>query len=381
MGFVCRVDGAFWRLTAAAPEHLGRKSRSTWNVLWASEKRCANHLLSVPYFSEVQPNVALQHHQAGHGLADSLSCGFHSAQSQISHYAALWKHPDVGQTHPYHREVWPETLVGLPLYAAPIRPDRLLHTPCWPESKWSCRDSRDAFNPRVDGRHKWAATALLQKGELAIAFFLSAVNGGESCWRGGANSGRIGGAAGRKAFDCVPAGTTHLKCHGRAHPEPTTRDPDPPLPWREHGSAHCLVLATMVGKKGGLRAPCRKRTILQHLTPSRTLSHRRQSLPLKRQRKPSRTLQWRSIDLLVQSTLVRRGGEYYSMLFLQPEFWKCWDIFYIWIKWKLKDFQITWANILHLHLCIWQTLLSKATYIAFKLQFYILSAHFIHNRT
>ncbi len=27
-------------------------------------------------------------------------------------------------------------------------------------------------------------------------------------------------------------------------------------------------------------------------------------------------------------------------------FWKCWDVFYIWIKWKLKDFQITWANIL-----------------------------------
>ncbi len=25
---------------------------------------------------------------------------------------------------------------------------------------------------------------------------------------------------------------------------------------------------------------------------------------------------------------------------------KCWDIFKIWIKWKLRDFQITWANIL-----------------------------------
>ncbi len=30
----------------------------------------------------------------------------------------------------------------------------------------------------------------------------------------------------------------------------------------------------------------------------------------------------------------------------QPEFWKCWDIFKIWIKLKLKDFQITWAYIL-----------------------------------
>ncbi len=31
---------------------------------------------------------------------------------------------------------------------------------------------------------------------------------------------------------------------------------------------------------------------------------------------------------------------------LQPKFRKCWDVFLIWIKWKLKDFQITWANIL-----------------------------------
>ncbi len=34
---------------------------------------------------------------------------------------------------------------------------------------------------------------------------------------------------------------------------------------------------------------------------------------------------------------------------LQPELWKCWDIVFFlvfWIKWKLKDFQITWANIL-----------------------------------
>ncbi len=31
---------------------------------------------------------------------------------------------------------------------------------------------------------------------------------------------------------------------------------------------------------------------------------------------------------------------------LQPEFQKCWDVFKIWVKWKLKDFQITWANIL-----------------------------------
>ncbi len=33
-------------------------------------------------------------------------------------------------------------------------------------------------------------------------------------------------------------------------------------------------------------------------------------------------------------------------LHLQPEFRKCWDVFKILIKWKLKDFQITWANIL-----------------------------------
>ncbi len=39
-------------------------------------------------------------------------------------------------------------------------------------------------------------------------------------------------------------------------------------------------------------------------------------------------------------------------------------------------------NAFTLHLCIWQTLLSKATYIAFKLQFYILSAlAFPGNRT
>ncbi len=33
------------------------------------------------------------------------------------------------------------------------------------------------------------------------------------------------------------------------------------------------------------------------------------------------------------------------------------------------------VNILHLHLCKKQTLLSKATYIAFKLQFYITFMH------
>ncbi len=32
--------------------------------------------------------------------------------------------------------------------------------------------------------------------------------------------------------------------------------------------------------------------------------------------------------------------------FIQPEFRKCRDIFKMWIKWKLKVFQITWANIL-----------------------------------
>ncbi len=31
---------------------------------------------------------------------------------------------------------------------------------------------------------------------------------------------------------------------------------------------------------------------------------------------------------------------------VQHELWKCWDVFLIWIYWKLKDFQITWANIL-----------------------------------
>ncbi len=31
-------------------------------------------------------------------------------------------------------------------------------------------------------------------------------------------------------------------------------------------------------------------------------------------------------------------------LYLQPEFRKCWDVLKIWIKWKLKDFQSTWAK-------------------------------------
>ncbi len=31
---------------------------------------------------------------------------------------------------------------------------------------------------------------------------------------------------------------------------------------------------------------------------------------------------------------------------IQPEFRKCWDVFKIWIKWNLREFQITWANIL-----------------------------------
>ncbi len=37
------------------------------------------------------------------------------------------------------------------------------------------------------------------------------------------------------------------------------------------------------------------------------------------------------------------------LILLQPKFRKCWDVFFFcffWIKWKLKDFQITWANIL-----------------------------------
>ncbi len=34
-------------------------------------------------------------------------------------------------------------------------------------------------------------------------------------------------------------------------------------------------------------------------------------------------------------------------MYVQPEFRKCWDVFFFfWIKWKLKDFQITWAKIL-----------------------------------
>jgi len=36
----------------------------------------------------------------------------------------------------------------------------------------------------------------------------------------------------------------------------------------------------------------------------------------------------------------------YTYVFVQPEFQKCWDIFFILIKWKLKDVQITWTNIL-----------------------------------
>ncbi len=35
-----------------------------------------------------------------------------------------------------------------------------------------------------------------------------------------------------------------------------------------------------------------------------------------------------------------------SVSVLQTEFRKCWDVFWIWIKWKLKEFQIAWANIL-----------------------------------
>ncbi len=31
---------------------------------------------------------------------------------------------------------------------------------------------------------------------------------------------------------------------------------------------------------------------------------------------------------------------------ITPKFRKCWDVFFIWIKLKLKDFQTTWANIL-----------------------------------
>ncbi len=36
----------------------------------------------------------------------------------------------------------------------------------------------------------------------------------------------------------------------------------------------------------------------------------------------------------------------YTNLLMQHESRKCWDIFKIEIKWKLKDFQLTWANML-----------------------------------
>ncbi len=49
------------------------------------------------------------------------------------------------------------------------------------------------------------------------------------------------------------------------------------------------------------------------------------------------------ISIIISITITSAS----SLLFLvlQPGFWKCWDVFFIWIKWKLKDFRVTWAHI------------------------------------
>ncbi len=39
-------------------------------------------------------------------------------------------------------------------------------------------------------------------------------------------------------------------------------------------------------------------------------------------------------------------NQFFQYLELNIEFRKCSDVFYIWIKWKLKEFQITWVSIL-----------------------------------
>ncbi len=119
---------------------------------------------------------------------------------------------------------------------------------------------------------------------------------------------------------------------------------------RGAGTASCLERNGV-----GQQYWCKEFTYLRHKEKQRRhLLHTTNTLqPITLTDQLPRVLQYSAqcVDMRIQTSSFsdRTIKWFYTLSFssLQPEFWKCWDIFYIWIKWKQRISNHTCQYFIH----------------------------------
>ncbi len=162
---------------------------------WRDQSVEEGNFIRLFHLCHREPEVALQHDEAGHRASNRLGCGFGGAQSQVCCTSQV---PEWGR-------IQTGILVGEHIGLKDLKHSHRVQRWSSLSSRWvgastKCRCSSARFRwmccPRLPsdsrGRAEMYGHRLIQRLQMFVSFLFSTVNGSESGWSRGADARRIG---------------------------------------------------------------------------------------------------------------------------------------------------------------------------------------------